>query len=234
MPVFALFFPLPLAIASTAVVHLATNIFQALLVGRWAQWKVVFQFGVPAALFSALGAYFLGQVSDWPPLMQYSLFGHSFSISAMGLMIGSIVVVASLFEFMPSYSDWSFPQKYTPLGGALSGFFGGISGYQGMLRSAFLIRSGLDKQEFIGTGVISSIMVDTVRIMIYGWTFYSAKFANSLSGNSKGLILAASLTAFFGAYLGSLLVQRITMKSIQVLVSVLLFVLGLGIAMGII
>jgi uncharacterized protein len=59
MPVFALFFPLPVAIASTAVVHLAANIFKALLVGRWAKWGVVLKFGVPAALCSALGAFFL-------------------------------------------------------------------------------------------------------------------------------------------------------------------------------
>lgn len=34
MPAFALFFPLPVAIAATAVVHLANNIFKAILVGK--------------------------------------------------------------------------------------------------------------------------------------------------------------------------------------------------------
>jgi uncharacterized protein len=108
-------------------------------------------------LFS-VGRLFFAQVSDWPSLMQYTLPGHSFAITLIGLLVGFIVIVSSLFEFLPGYAEWSFPQKYLGLGGALSGFFGGISGYQGMLRSAFLIKAGLDKQEFIGRGVISSIM----------------------------------------------------------------------------
>jgi uncharacterized membrane protein YfcA len=41
MPAFALFFPVPVAIAATAVVHLANNIFKVFLVGRKADWGVV-------------------------------------------------------------------------------------------------------------------------------------------------------------------------------------------------
>ena len=40
MPAFALFFPIPVAIAATAVVHLANNIFKVILVGRHADWGV--------------------------------------------------------------------------------------------------------------------------------------------------------------------------------------------------
>src|SRR3989344_8732099 len=50
MPVFALFFPVPLAIAATAVVHLANNIFKFGLMAKQADWPVVARFGVPAAL----------------------------------------------------------------------------------------------------------------------------------------------------------------------------------------
>lgn len=65
MPVFAMFFPLPLAIASTAVVHLANNIFKLILVGKLANFGVVLKFGFPAALASALGDYLLGG-NQWP------------------------------------------------------------------------------------------------------------------------------------------------------------------------
>ena len=41
MPVFALFFPLPLAIAATAVVHFANNIFKFGLMAKLADWRVV-------------------------------------------------------------------------------------------------------------------------------------------------------------------------------------------------
>ena len=47
MPVLALLFPLPLAIAATAIVHLANNLFKLALVARHANWEIVGRFGVP-------------------------------------------------------------------------------------------------------------------------------------------------------------------------------------------
>ena len=55
MPVFALFFPIPIAIAATAVVHLANNFFKLYLVGAQANWPVVARFSLPAAF----AAFFL-------------------------------------------------------------------------------------------------------------------------------------------------------------------------------
>ena len=49
MPAFALFFPVPTAIAATAVVHLANNLFKVGLVGRHADWRAVVRFAAPAA-----------------------------------------------------------------------------------------------------------------------------------------------------------------------------------------
>jgi len=54
-----------------------------------------------------------------------------------------------LLEMSPRFQQWSLDKKYLPLGGLLSGFFGGLSGHQGALRSAFLIKSGLSKESFI-------------------------------------------------------------------------------------
>lgn len=45
MPVFALFFPVAVAIAATAVVHLANNLFKLALLARLADWRVVLRFG---------------------------------------------------------------------------------------------------------------------------------------------------------------------------------------------
>ena len=47
MPAFALFFPVPVAVAATAVVHLANNLFKVALVGRKADWAVVLRFAIP-------------------------------------------------------------------------------------------------------------------------------------------------------------------------------------------
>jgi len=50
MPAFALFLPtVPVAVAATAVVHLANNLFKLALVGRKADGTAVVRFALPAA-----------------------------------------------------------------------------------------------------------------------------------------------------------------------------------------
>jgi len=44
-----LFLPVPVAVAATAVVHLANNLFKLVLVGQKADWTVVVRFALPAA-----------------------------------------------------------------------------------------------------------------------------------------------------------------------------------------
>lgn len=232
MPIFALFFPLPLAIASTAIVHLANNIFKAILVGKLANWDIVLKFGVPAVLASALGAYLLGIISIWKPIANYQIQGYEFKVTVVGLLVGLIIILSSLFELIPKLSKLSFSSKFIFLGGALSGFFGGISGNQGVLRAAFLIRSGLNKEEFIGTSVVLSVLVDIVRLLVYGWAFFSKKFIGAISNEMFGLLIAASFTAFIGSYIGSLLIHKITFSSIQLLVGVMLLILGIAISFG--
>jgi len=50
LPVFALFFPLEIAVTLTAMVHLLNNALKLVLLGRHANLPVVFRFGAPAWL----------------------------------------------------------------------------------------------------------------------------------------------------------------------------------------
>jgi uncharacterized protein len=56
MPVFALFFPVPLAIAATAVVHFSNNIFKFGLMAKQADWRIVMRFSLTAAISAMAGA----------------------------------------------------------------------------------------------------------------------------------------------------------------------------------
>ncbi len=160
MPAFALFFPINVAVAVTAVVHLVNNLFKVVLVGKHANIKVVIRFAVPAAIFAALGAFVLSYIAEIEPLARYDVGGRSFEITTVKLVVAALIAIFSLLDLLPRFQDLAFDEKYIPLGGILSGFFGGLSGLQGALRSAFLIRAGLDKDQFIGTGVVSAVVVD--------------------------------------------------------------------------
>jgi uncharacterized membrane protein YfcA len=115
-----------------------------------------------------------------------------------------------------------------PFGGVISGFFGGLSGMQGALRSAFLSRAGLTKEAFIGTGVLVALLIDISRLGIYSSTL--VKEGPHLN---YGLLAAAVLSAFIGATLGNNYLKKLTMPGIQSIVAIMLFVVALGLITGV-
>ena len=91
MPAFALFFPLPVAIAATAVVHLANNLFKLALLGKFADKKIVLRFAVPAALAAVFGALLLKTISDIEPLAQYQLGSRQCSVTIVKIAIAALI-----------------------------------------------------------------------------------------------------------------------------------------------
>jgi uncharacterized membrane protein YfcA len=77
MPVVALFFPLELAIAMTAVVHLANNLFKLGLLGRKADRSVLLKFGLPGIAAAFVGALLLLYLGDTEPIYEYAAFGRN-------------------------------------------------------------------------------------------------------------------------------------------------------------
>jgi hypothetical protein len=227
MPVFALFFPVEIAIGLTAIVHFLNNLFKLALLGRHADKTVVVKFGLPAIVAAFAGAKLLTWLSVLAPLAAYEAAGHHFVIQPVKLVVAVLLTVFALFEVAPRLEKISFDRKYLPLGGILSGFFGGLSGNQGALRSAFLLRSGLSKESFIASGVVVACLVDATRISVYGSHFLAAGGMQNLP-----LLALATLSAFLGAFAGSRLLKKVTMRGIQVLVSIMLFGIAAALAAG--
>lgn len=232
MPVFALFFPIPVAVAATAVVHLANNLFKVGLVGRTADWPVVVRFAVPGALAAIVGAALLNVLDALAPLATYELAGQTHRITVVKAVIAPIIVVFALVDLVPRLSDVAFDRRYLTLGGLLSGFFGGLSGNQGALRSAFLIKSGLGKEAFVGTSVVSAVVVDIARLVVYGLAF-SATQVVSLSTDVGRLVVLATAAAFAGSFLGARYLKKMTIRGLQVIVGVMLVLVGVGLGTGV-
>ncbi len=233
MPAFAVFFPVPTAIAATAVVHLANNLFKLGLVGRAADWRVVTRFSVPAALAALLGATTLVGFAGLETLTSYELSGRTFEVTPVKLVIGVLIAMFATLELSPAFAALAIPPRYLPLGGLLSGFFGGLSGNQGAFRSAFLIKSGLGKEAFIATGVVSAVIVDTVRLSVYGVSYFTTSF-EAVPRQIVGLVTCASLAAFTGAFLGTRLLKKITLRTVQIIVATCMIAVGCALAAGLI
>lgn len=228
-PVFALFFPIDIAIALTGVVHFSNNLFKIALVGKNTDRAVLLRFGIPAILASFAGAWLLLKITDLPTILQYELWGRAFEITPVKLIIALLLIIFSILEVSPSFKKVQFGKDKLIYGGILSGFFGGLSGIQGAIRSAFLIKSGLSKEAYIATGVVIACFVDFTRLSVYASRFTSANLHENLT-----LLISATLSAIAGAYFGKKLLKKVTLRSIQVIVAVMLILISMALGSGLI
>lgn len=228
LPAFALFFAVEKAIALTAVVHFLTGVFKLFLVWRHIDRSIVLRFGVPAILGALAGAWLLIQISDSGPIATYSLFGRDASIVPVKLIIGLLLLFFAAAEFAPWFRRITFAASYQPLGGVLSGFFGGLAGMQGALRSAFLIKAGLTKEAYVATGTAIAFLIDVSRLAVY-----SRLISEQRSDLEYPLLAAAVVCAFVGATLGNRYLPKVTMRGIQTVVAIMLFAVALGLISGV-
>jgi len=228
LPAFALFMPVEHAIAMTAVVHLLNGLFKLALLRRHIDARVLLRFGLPAVLAAVLGAWLLSALDTLPALHAYTAFGHRFEILPLKLVIGMLLLLFAMIELLPKLRDLEFDARWQPLGGALSGFFGGLAGMQGALRSAFLARSGLDKQAFVATGAAIACVIDVSRLAVYAGTLLA------VFGTLDHCLLAcAVLAAFAGAWLGNRLLRKTTLRGLQRVVAAMLFAFAIGLILGV-
>lgn len=229
VPVFALFFPIEIAIALTAIVHFLNNLFKIALLGKHADKGVVLRFGIPALLAAFAGAKLLVVFADLPAVHSYMLSGKTYNITPVKLVIALLMIAFAIMELVPRFSKISFDKKWLPLGGVLSGFFGGLSGHQGALRSMFLIKAGLSKEAYIATGVFIAVLIDISRLMVYATIF--STLGDSLN---YSLLAVVTLCAFSGAYIGNKLVKKITIETLHIIVAIMLLIIAVLLGMGII
>lgn len=232
MPIFALFFPVPVAIAATAVVHLANNGFKLVLIGRQADWTVVRRFGIAAAVAALAGAGMLSLFASLPAVVAYRLGGREFQVTAVKAVIGALIIVFAWVEASRRFERLTFSPRHLVAGGVLSGFFGGLSGNQGAFRSAFLIQAGLDKRAFIGTSVVCAVVVDVVRLAVYGLSFLGLQRL-VLAADLVGVVVAATASAFLGAWIGARVLEQVTLRGVRVAVATMLILVGAGLLTGV-
>ena len=227
-PVMIIFFPVEIAIALTGIVHMLNNFFKISLVGKEIDWNVGLKFGITAVIGAFIGAELLLFVSKTEPLYTYRIGEKVFSITTVKLIIALLMIAFALFEVVPFLKNVRFKENKLYVGGFASGFFGGLSGYQGALRSAFLLRAGLAKERFIATGIFIACVVDLTRLSIYFSRLSNVKFQDDLP-----VLAVAIISAFTGAYIGNKLLKKVTLGFVQTTVTVMIILLAIGLGSGI-
>ena len=163
------------------------------------------------------------------PLFTYEIGDRTVKVSLVKFIISILLIIFALIDLIPYFSKLQFGKDKLAIGGALSGFFGGLSGNQGALRTAFLIKSGLSKEAFIATATVVSTLVDFTRLSVY-----ASRFIKSGLGENILLVICATLAAIAGAFIGNKLLKKVTLRFIQKLVAVMLIIVSLALGSGLI
>lgn len=234
LPAFSLLFPVEVAVAATAVVHALNGLFKTGLLYRHAVSKILVRFGLPAVAAAFGGALILTRLSAGEPLHTFSLGDRVAAVTPLKLVMGTLILLFAAFELIPKMRRWRVSRRWLPLGGLLSGFFGGLSGHQGALRAAFLLPLGLGTRAFVGTQALLATMVDASRLLVYGAGFFTGRMAGVSTKEQWQLVATATICAFAGAYTGRKLLPRVTLSSLRVVAGALLLVVGLGLVSGLI
>ena len=227
MPVFLLVMGPALAVAAVAPVHLFHNLGKFLLLRSQVDRRVLVQFGGPALVAAALGAWGLARLTDLPELGSWSLFGRTFAFCPLKLVIGLSLAVFSGWEL----SGGGGGIRGVPLwaGGLASGLLGGLTGHQGAIRSAFFLGKDLPKETFIATGAAVACAVDITRITVYVQLF------RSLGGSIPWAVVGAGIAgATVGLWIGRNGLKRISGVGFRKVVGVALLIFGVLLAGGVI
>lgn len=231
LPAFALFLDAPIAVAATAIVHLLNNLFKGTLLWTRVDWRTVLAFGIPAVPAAVFGAWVLSLLGDTPRLFVWGAFGQQFGPTGAGLTIGLLMIAFAALELQQWFQRLKAPARLVPVGGLITGFFGGLTGQQGAFRSIFLLRSGLPPEKLIATGVMIAILIDLSRLTTYAASFSMAGL--NFVGHEGLLVLVGTLSAFGGAFVATRKIDKLTIGAIRYGVATLMLLIGAALSIGV-
>jgi len=227
MPALALFVAPEAAVALTAVVHLLANLLKVGLVGRAADRPTLLAFGIPALLGGLAGGWLLQGWARAVDPVSWQLGSWEFTTLPTALAIGSVMLLVAAAELHPRFHDWRPSPRWLPLGGAVSGLLGGLSGHQGALRSAFLAGlPGLSPVAFAATGAVIACGVDLARLAAYGTAAWAP------AAEHAGLLGASGAAALAGTWLGARWIRKTTLPLVRKVVAVGVLLVALKLITG--
>ncbi|MBI2009775.1 MAG: sulfite exporter TauE/SafE family protein [Candidatus Chisholmbacteria bacterium] len=204
VPTLSLFLPLPQTLLFVGIIHWFGDIWKIIFFKKGFNLKLILMFGIPGTIFSFLAA-------KLPLTLPQVLLSRS-----LGLFLAAYVA----FLFLKP--NWKLKAS-TPtalLGGTLSGFFSGIFGVGGAIRSSFLTAFNLEKSVFLFTSGVIGLFIDSSRLVQY-----------SISGIRLGPLMTALVlcipASFLGARVAKTIVTRIPQPSFRLVIALFLFLVGL-------
>jgi hypothetical protein len=199
-----------LAVALVSIPHAAGTAIRFWRFRREIDWKVVRGFGLTSAAGGLTGAL----LNTWA------------TSRALELVFGSLLVLAGASQVTGYAKRWRLRGTLAWLGGALSGFFGGLVGNQGGIRTAAMVGFEVDKRQFVATTTAVALLIDMARVPVYLVTETAA------IARLWPMLAVATTGVVIGTLFGETLLARVPEQQFRVVVGVLLLALGLSFLWG--
>lgn len=205
IPILLLYLPLPETLLVVGVIHFSGDIWKMILFRKGFEWKLILTFGLTGIIASFLGARIVFSAS--PEIL----------LRILGAFMLAYVI------FLVFKPDFKVPKKNLTAitGGGLSGFFAGIFGVGGAIRTLFLSAFDLQKAVFVATTGAIAFLIDSTRITTY--------LINGVRLEDAYLwgFLAFIPASFAGTALAKKLVDKIPQRWFRMVVALFLFIMGI-------
>ena len=193
-----------LAVAAVSIPHIIGTTIRFWRFRHEIDWPIVRSFGFTSAAGGLTGAL----LSTWA------------TSRALELVFGSLLILAGTSQATGYAKRWRLRGNLAWLGGALSGFFGGLVGNQGGIRTAAMLGFDVDKRRFVATTTAVALMIDLARVPVY------LAVATAELRSLWATIAVAVVGVVIGTIYGERLLACVPDTRFRVVVGTLLVLLG--------
>ena len=199
-----------LAVAAVSIPHAVGTAIRFWRFRRDINWAVVRSFGVMSAAGGLTGAL----LNTWT------------TNRVLEIVFGSLLLIAGASQVTGYAQRWHLRGPLAWVGGALSGFFGGLVGNQGGIRTAAMLGFEVGKRQFVATTTAVALLIDVARVPIY-----LAVDADELAPLWPTMMFA-TVGVVVGTFFGETLLARVPEQRFRAVIGALLFLLGLSFLIG--
>ena len=193
-----------LAVAAVSIPHFFATALRFWRLRHHVDRGVLLRFGIPSAAGGLTGALLHNVAAN----------------RALAIVFGLLLVFVGISELTGLSRRMRFNNILAWIAGALSGFFGGLVGNQGGIRSGALLGFDIDKTAFVATATATGVIVDAARMPAYFVT---------QGGEIRGiwvLVLVATIGAVLGTVFGERVLRLIAQQAFRRIVAGLVLALG--------
>jgi uncharacterized membrane protein YfcA len=209
-PVIAVTAGTKIAVAAVSIPHAIGTSIRLWRFRREVDWAIVRSFGITSAAGGLSGAL----LNTWA------------ASRALEVVFGSLLVLAGTSQVSGYAKRWQIRGALAWLGGALSGFFGGLVGNQGGIRTAAMLGFDVDKRQFVATTTAVALLIDLARVPVY-LAVEAAQLARVWP-----TIALATIGVVAGTLFGETLLERVPERRFRTVVGLLLMLLGVWFLIG--